>query len=194
MHRMLFSSCLFIALLAAPLAYAQLHDDPATVDGGRQSNLNQLFEDLKRESNEAAADRIVRRIREAWAESGGSTADLLVERAREAAAEDKFNVALDLLDQVVVLYPAYVEGWNSRALVYLMMNDYRRAMSDLANVLAVEPRHFEALNGMAGILRLTGHVEEALEVYRRMLDIYPMQRRVQRALISIMESQPEQRI
>ena len=117
-----------------------------------------------------------------------------MERAREAAAEDKFNVALDLLDQVVVLYPAYVEGWNSRALVYLMMNDYRRAMSDLANVLAVEPRHFEALNGMAGILRLTGHVEEALEVYRRMLDIYPMQRRVQRALISIMESQPEQRI
>src|SRR5690606_14103772 len=185
MRQFVLSAFLCLALTAMP-AHAEMQSVPEPANAtATQSRLDDLFAKLKQESNEAAARGIAERIREEWRSMGGPTADLLIDWARKAAEKKKFNVALDLLDQVVVLYPQYVEGWDNRALVYLMMRDYSRAMSDLSQVLTIEPRHFGALSGLAGILRATDLREEALKVYRRMLEIYPMQRSAQRALLSI---------
>jgi len=196
MRRILFSGCLLLALVAPPVAFAEAQEaaSPSSEQTTEASRLDQLFVELKQESNEAAARRIAQRIREEWQRSGGATADLLIEWAQKAASSEKYNVALDLLDQAVTLYPEYVEGWNSRALVYLMMNDYRRAMSDLSHVLSIEPRHFGAMSGLAGIMRVTGRPERAIELYRRMLEIYPMQRSAQRALLSITDEQTDERL
>ncbi|MDZ5699311.1 tetratricopeptide repeat protein [Chelativorans sp. M5D2P16] len=189
MRYRLFPGLLSFALLTAPVAAQEPSDAAFGPD-----RLEQLFTELKQETNEAAARRIARRIREQWLDSGGATADLLIEWARDAAAEEKYHVALDLLDQAVVLYPDYVEGWSNRAMVFLQMQDYERAMSDLARTLAIEPRHFGALSGLAGILRASGHEERALEVYRRMLEVYPMQRSAQRALMTLVEDQTDERL
>ena len=196
MRRFLFLGCLLLALLAPPVAFAQAQETaaPSAEQTAETSRLDQLFVELKRENNEAAARRIAQRISEEWQRSGGDTADLLIEWAQKAASSEKYNVALDLLDQAVTLYPEYVEGWNSRALIYLMMNDYSRAMSDLSHVLSIEPRHFGAMSGLAGIMRVTGRPERALELYRRMLEIYPMQRSAQRALLSITDEQTDERL
>lgn len=191
MRQFIRSGFLILALLAAPAAVGA---DMAQQANASESRLDQLFAELKREANGRAARRIAERIEEQWAEAGGATADLLIEWARKAASDEKYHVALDLLDQVVVLYPDYVEGWNSRALVHLMMDDYSRAMADLARVLAIEPRHFGALSGLAGILRATGRTEEAIEVYRRTLEIYPMQRKAQRALQHLTEEKTDARL
>lgn len=194
MRQFVLSAFLCLALTAMP-AHAEMQSVPEPANAGAmQSRLDDLFAKLKQESNEAAARGIAERIREEWRSMGGPTADLLIDWARKAAEKKKFNVALDLLDQVVVLYPQYVEGWDNRALVYLMMRDYSRAMSDLSQVLTIEPRHFGALSGLAGILRATDHPEEALKVYRRMLEIYPMQRSAQRALLSITDEQTDERL
>ncbi|WP_159589349.1 tetratricopeptide repeat protein [Chelativorans xinjiangense] len=193
MRKFILSGCLSFALLALPAAAAETQNAAASSEA-EASRLDQLFADLKQERNEVAARRIAERIREEWLTSGGATADLLIEWARKAAADEKYHVALDLLDEATTLYPEYVEGWSSRALVHLMMNDYSRAMVDLSRTLTIEPRHFGALSGLAGILRATGREEQALEVYRRMLDIYPMQRSAQRALIRIVEEQSDERI
>lgn len=182
---------LSFALLAAPVT---ADEGIAAASDGKQERLEELFTQLRHETNETAARRIAQHIREQWLDSGGATADLLIEWAREAAAEEKYHVSLDLLDQAVILYPDYVEGWNSRAMVHLMMQDYDRAMSDLARALAIEPRHFGALSGLAGILRATGQEENAVEVYRRMLEIYPMQRSAQRALITLIDEQTDERL
>lgn len=191
MRQFIRSGFLILSLLAAPAAAGA---DTAQQASTGESRLDQLFAELKRETNGRAAHRIAERIREQWAHAGGATADLLIEWASKAASDEKYHVALDLLDQVVVLYPDYVEGWNSRALVHLMMDDYRRAMADLARVLAIEPRHFGALSGLAGILRATGRTEEAIEVYRRTLQIYPMQRNAQRALQHLTEEKTDARL
>lgn len=192
MRHCVLSACLCFLLLAAPAAA----DEPrqATARIPASDRLEQLFADLKQETNEAAARRIAERIREEWLRSGGETADLLIEWARAAVSEEKYHVALDLLDEVTVLYPDFVEGWSSRALVHLMMDDYDRAMADLSRALAIEPRHFGALSGLAGILRAVGREEEALAVYRRMLEIYPMQRSAQRAVMRIVEERTDERL
>lgn len=184
------SAFLILALLQPP-ALAQTR---GTELSAGTDQLDQLFANLKRESNHVAARRIADRIREEWQRSGGATADLLIEWAQKAASEEKYNVALDLLDQVVTRYPGYVEGWNSRALVYLTMNDFSRAMADLSRTLSIEPRHFGAMSGLAGILRATGRDDMALNVYRRMLEVYPMQRNAQRAVLTITEKQTGQRL
>lgn len=191
MRYLLRTGIFIFALLATP---GLVSIDAAAQPRAGENRLDQLFTDLKRESNERAARRIANQIRDQWARSGGATADLLIEWAREAASEEKYHVALDLLDQATTLYPDYVEAWNSRALVYLMMNDASRAMSDLGRVLAIEPRHFGALSGLAGILRATGRTEQALEVYQRMLEIYPMQRNAQRAIQQLTEEHNDTRL
>lgn len=194
MRRFVCSIVLLPALMWAPAASSQEAAVNAAVGTPVVGAVDQLFDDLKRETNEVAAQRIARRIEREWTAAGGDTAELLLQRARKAAGEEKYHVALDLLDQAVVLYPDYVEGWNSRALVHLMMEDYDRAMSDLSRALSVEPRHFGAMSGLAGILQRTGHEDEALQVYRRMLDVYPMKRSAQRALLSIIDQRTGDRL
>ncbi|WP_028033688.1 tetratricopeptide repeat protein [Chelativorans sp. J32] len=195
MRRFIFLVPVAAALLFSPAqAERQTSPQSQTEQSAHRSRLDELFAELKQERNEAAARRIAGRIREEWQRSGGATADVLIQWAHKAAGEKKFHVALDLLDQAVTLYPNYVESWNNRALVYLMMNDFDRAMSDLSQVLAIEPRHFGAMSGLAGVLRVTGNDEGALEIYRRMLEVYPMQRSAQRALLDLTDKKTDERL
>ena len=183
-----------IAILAAvlmglPTAQAAEGGKPASgVESpvpDRQARLDALFTDLKKETNERAARRIALRIGETWNDSGSDTANLLVGWANDAIKAEKYPVALDFLDQLVLLYPDYAEGWNRRATLHFTMNDYPRAMADISRTLELEPRHFGALSGMARILQATGHREQALGAYERVLDVYPMLRSAQKAVAEL---------
>nr|WP_252929367.1 tetratricopeptide repeat protein [Aliihoeflea sp. 40Bstr573] len=144
-----------------------------------RSTLDDLFHDLKRSGNEAAAARIAERIQREWTSSGSRSIDLLMKWAAVAMQARKFNTALDFLDQVVALSPDYAEGWNRRATVHFMMDNYALSMADIDRTLRLEPRHFGALAGMAQILQRSGRKEPALKAYERVLDVYPMMRNAQ---------------
>lgn len=179
--------------LIALLALFLLSVAPARADGGlsvsvedtRQSRLDRLFADLRREHNEIAADRIAQSIWREWSTSGSATADLLMMHATRAMKNKKPDVALDLLDQVTVLEPGFAEGWNKRATLHFMMKDYAKSMADIARTLSLEPRHFGALSGMANILRARGDDELALKAFQQALAVYPMMREAQKAVAEI---------
>ena len=175
-------SCTLVILLSTGLAHAAEEREavaaPAT-ERSTGSSLDDLFHDLKRSGNEAAAARIASRIQREWTRSGSRSIDLLMQWASVAMQARKFDTALDLLDQVVTLSPDYAEGWNRRATVHFMMNNYALSMSDIDRTLRLEPRHFGALAGMAQILQRTGRKEPALKAYERVLDVYPMMRNAQ---------------
>ena len=99
----------------------------------------------------------------------------------------KFDVALDFLDQVVTMEPTYAEGWNRRATVHFMMQNYAKSMSDINHTLQIEPRHFGALSGMGQIMKNTGREELALQAWERVLDIYPMMRSAQNEVATLSE-------
>lgn len=155
--------------------------------GSSDTRLEELFSNLKRERNEQAARRIAARIGEEWLHSGSDNADLLMQWAGDAMKAKKYNVALDFLDQVVTLFPDYAEGWNRRATLHFMMGDYAKSMADIARTLELEPRHFGALAGMAGILEASGEDKLALEAFQRVLDIYPMMRSAQDEVAKLSE-------
>ena len=92
-----------------------------------------------------------------------------------------------LLDAIVELKPDYVEAWNRRATIYFMKKDYGRALADIRQVLAREPRHFGALSGLGLIMQELGDEKHALEVYRKALAVHPYLERIPDIVKSLTE-------
>jgi len=74
---------------------------------------------------------------------------------------------------VTTLKPDYVEGWNRRATLFFLQDDYGKALSDLEKVLALEPRHFGALAGLGMILNEIDRKKEALLALQKAIAIDP---------------------
>ncbi|WP_037468652.1 hypothetical protein [Sinorhizobium fredii] len=144
-----------------------------------KQRLDALFLDLKKERDENKARELADRIRLEWQDSGSATVNLLMQSADKAITDDKKPVALDILDQVIALAPNYVEGWNRRATLHFQMGNYRKSMSDIYRVLAIEPRHFGAIAGMATMLEAAGKNELAMRAWQQFLDVYPSDRKAQ---------------
>ena len=159
----------------------------------RSARLDELFFALKRERNEAKATRIAEQIQAQWQNSGSATVDLMMQWAALAMTEKKYAVALDFLDQVTVMKPDFAEGWNRRATVNFLMNDYGRSMADIQKTLSLEPRHFGALAGLAAILKDTGNKEGALHAFEQVLAVYPMMREAQKQAGQLAEGLTGQR-
>ncbi|HHZ09249.1 MAG TPA: hypothetical protein GX405_10790 [Rhizobiales bacterium] len=189
--RNLFLLCVIAALAAGSSAAAEPQtasgSEPALAAPGAATPLDTLFAELKRERNPQAADRIARRIWNEWYKSGSASIDLMMKWSNDAVQAQKYDVALDFLDQVVTLQPGFAEGWNRRATVHFLMRQFGKSMADIERTLELEPRHFGALSGMAQIMKETGRKELALSAWQRVLDIYPMMRSAQDEIATLSE-------
>ena len=139
----------------------------------RTKSLDFLFGALKAAPDDASARHVESRIWAIWMQTPSDTAGLLMLRARAAMEAQQMDVALKLLDAVIKLRPDYIEGWNRRATLYYLQNDYGRSLADIAQVLAREPRHFGALAGLGMIMQDLGEDNRALEAFRKALAINP---------------------
>ncbi|MBB3977299.1 tetratricopeptide (TPR) repeat protein [Rhizobium azooxidifex] len=178
-----------LLVLAAPFpgALAQTSDTAAVAESvpaetSPAARLDALFDELKHQGDQEKAKAISDNIRLAWRDSGSATVNFLMLQSDKAIAEGKDTAAFDYLDEVIQLAPTYVEGWNQRATLHFKAGNYRKSMSDINRVLALEPRHFGAIAGMAAILTSYGRDERAMEAWQRFLDIYPAERRAQKSL------------
>ncbi|CAM5482734.1 tetratricopeptide (TPR) repeat protein [Aquamicrobium terrae] len=172
---------------AAPTPQPPPAGTPDQPPQNRTQRLDALFAKLKRERNEKAAERIANQIWQEWSQSGSASIDLMMQWSQKAIEEQKYDVALDFLDQVVTLDPTYAEGWNRRATVHFLMKNYAKSMVDIEKTLELEPRHFGALSGLAQIMADTGRKQAALEAWQRVLDIYPMLRNAQNQVATLSE-------
>jgi tetratricopeptide (TPR) repeat protein len=141
----------------------------------RDSLLAELYVHLGKSRDATEATPIAQAIENLWGQSGSDTVALLMGRSAKAINEQKNDLALQLLDAVVELAPDYSEGWNRRAYVYFLQNNYEGAVGDLRRALALDPNHFKALEGLARIMRETGQKKGALQAYKQILKINPFQ-------------------
>ena len=172
------------ALLAAPGAFAAPADDPPILTQRviAELSLDELFAKLPENAKLPAGERIEQEILRRFNRSGSATADLLVGWADEAMEEKNFTLALDVLDQILVIQPDFAEAWNKRATVYFMMDNYGASLSDIRETLTREPRHFGALAGFGMILKAMDRNDEAIEVLKRAIEINPRLENVQEAI------------
>ncbi|WP_026480576.1 tetratricopeptide repeat protein [Ahrensia sp. 13_GOM-1096m] len=155
------------------------------VKSEREKRIDDFFTQLKKTRSPGAANRLASNIWSEWFRSGSASIDLLMHWSDEATKRKDFNIALDLLDQVITRQPDYAEGWNRRATLHYAMSNYNKSMADIQKVLALEPRHFGALSGMANILEQSGNKQAALDAWQRVLDVYPAMRPGQNAVIRL---------
>ncbi|MFL4985879.1 MAG: tetratricopeptide repeat protein [Xanthobacteraceae bacterium] len=151
---------------------------PRPQRGDRTQNLDFLFGALKAAPDNETAKAIEERIWALWFVSGSDTADLLMTRVKTAVEGKDLDLAVQLLDAIVEIKPDYVEAWNRRATLFFMKKDYGRALADIRQVLAREPRHFGALSGLGLIMQELGDDKRALDVFRRALAVHPHLERI----------------
>ena len=171
-------------LLAAAPAWAE----PVPAQQGltpqkiAELTLDELFAELPENAGSPTGRALEIKILERLHESGSDTVDLLLAWAMKFMEEKKYPRALDVLDQVVLLKPDFAEGWNKRATVYYLIDDYGSSLADIRRTLALEPRHFGALSGLGFILDETGQKEQAIAVFRKALAINPQLDKIKEAV------------
>jgi hypothetical protein len=144
-----------------------------TEETGPRSEAQQLLDALEEAPNAGTAAHIERSLLQAWTRSGSDTVDLLMGRAAEAMETKEYPVALELLTTVVEIKPDYAEGWNRRATLYYLMDEYALSVSDIRQTLVIEPRHFGALSGLGLILQSMGRKKSALTAFEAALAVHP---------------------
>ena len=161
---------------ASPRQQKRPPDAPAKlpkVSADKTRGLDFLFGALKAAPDEASAKHVEARIWSIWLQTPSDTTALLMTRVKAAMDAKNPDIAIKLLDAVIKLHPDYIEGWNRRATLYYLKNDYTRSLQDIEQVLAREPRHFGALAGLGMIMQDLGDDKRALDAFRKALAINP---------------------
>ncbi len=154
---------------AAPNLRSQSPEEEAAQ---RQARLDELFMRLAQKER-PDWESVRNQILVLWSQSGSASIDLLLLRAGKAMDSGDFELALKFLNDLVRLAPKFPEGWNKRATVYYLLNEFGHSVADIERALALEPRHFGALSGLGIILEQLGEKTGAMRAYRRGLEVHP---------------------
>jgi tetratricopeptide (TPR) repeat protein len=137
--------------------------------------ISELLGSLAQTKDEEEARRIAGLLQRFWAVSGSDTIDLLSARAAQAESIGAASVARGLLDSVVLLRPAFAEGFVRRARVRHALDDLAGATQDLEMALKLEPRRFDVMAMLGASAEEAGDKKRALALYRQSLAINPQQ-------------------
>jgi len=108
-----------------------------------------------------------------WSRSGDAALDRLLEHGVDAMQSGRNDEAIATFSEVIRRKPGFAEGWNKRATALYLAGQFQRSLADCGEVLKRKPRHFGALSGAGLIhLELEQH-RQALEWFRRALEVNP---------------------
>ncbi|MEL6607871.1 MAG: tetratricopeptide repeat protein [Pseudomonadota bacterium] len=108
-----------------------------------------------------------------WSKSGSPAMDLLLERGTDAMEAGETGEAINHFTALTDHAPNFAQGYHARATAYYQAGLYGPALEDIRRTLALEPRHFAALSGLAVMLEEWGDLKGALQVYREVQAIHP---------------------
>ena len=148
-----------------------LHNPDSSADVAEV--LDRLFGQLRQADDEKSVKVLENAIQALWLRSGSPTADLLMKQAGDAMGEQQYGAALVILDTVVEQHPDFAEGWNRRATLHFLRGDFTSSLSDIDQVLSLEPRHYGALSGQGAIFKQRGDGRKALRALRRARTVNP---------------------
>lgn len=144
---------------------------PAAPD--HTTRLNEIIRAVQIAPDETAARRLSQDLWELWADAPDETAQELLDQGMARRAQYDFLGALRAFDRLVAYCPDYAEGYNQRAFVNFLRQNFAPALEDLDRAIALSPRHIAALSGKALTLMGLGRDDEAQQVLRAALRLNP---------------------
>src|SRR6056297_2574580 len=160
------------ALALLPLASPLLADGCPTAPD-HSAALDPLYQQLQSAPDSMAAQQISSRMWGYWVDAPDEPSQSMLDEAMRARSQFDFLRALDRLDALVSYCPFYAEGYNQRAFVNFLREDYAAALPDLSRALELNPRHIGALSGKALTLLALGRDMDGQLVLREALDLNP---------------------
>ena len=159
------------AILLALLTSPALAECPAAPD--RTEELMGLFAEVRAAETERAATQINNRMWEVYADAPDEAAQEILDAGMRRRASYDFAGAIAEFDRLVAYCPDYWEGYNQRAFVHFIRQDYDAALTDLEQTIALQPNHMGAQAGLALTLMGLGREAEGQAALRAALQIHP---------------------
>ncbi|MFD1508889.1 tetratricopeptide repeat protein [Lacimonas salitolerans] len=159
-----------IAILLC-LATPALAECPAPPD--HDVAIARLIEQLRAAPDQASAEPLNARLWELWTDAPDAAAQEVLEAGMRRRANYDFTGALAQFDRLVDYCPDYAEGYNQRAFVNFLRQDYAAVLTDLDAALELSPTHVGALSGKAMTLMGMGRTDEGQDVLRQALGLNP---------------------
>ena len=135
--------------------------------------LNNLFKKLNETENQDEIRDLISDIWNIWYEVDDPKVIEYFEKGIQAMNIRNYPLAIRFFNNLIEEDPNFAEGWNKRATVHFMMGNFDESMQDIIKTLELEPRHFGALDGMGLIFIHQGQFQQAIDVYDKMLEIFP---------------------
>lgn len=134
--------------------------------------IDRLLQALK-DSDETVRNQATGEFWHMWFhQKGVQSAQRLIESQTLVEAE-RNDEAKAMLDQLILAQPDFAEAWNRRAVLHYMQGDYPAAIDDCQQTLELVPHHFGALHGLGLCYAAVGNYRDAIQCFRRALEIQP---------------------
>jgi len=155
-------------VLSAGFAMAECPAPPDIAEGEAA-----FFAELQEAENEMQAQDSTRGLWALWTKAPDDAAQTLLDQGMSARRVFDFLGAIEKFDRLVAYCPDYAEGYNQRAFVNFLREDFASALIDLDLALERSPQHVGALSGKALTLMGLGRADEAQEVLKEALALNP---------------------
>ena len=132
-----------------------------------------LFNDLSQTQSEMKAQPILLEIWSIWSVAIDTKTQKKFDAGNQLMSKRQYDESILMFSDAINLQPAFAEAWNKRATVNYIIGNYEESISDIFSTLELEPRHFGALDGLAQIYMLQNKYFKAAQVYRKILEILP---------------------
>lgn len=164
----------FFAAASLTVAFAttaQAQECPVAPD--RDAEIDALLAEVQAAPDRSAARRVSNRLWEVWIDAPDQRAQTMLDDGMARRASFDFAGAVAGFDLLVAYCPDYAEGWNQRAFVNFLREDFEAALPDLDRAIALEPRHVAAIAGRGMTLIQLGRIREGQDAIREALALNP---------------------
>lgn len=160
-----------MAVIAA-LSIASLNSN--AIAGADDILLDGLFSSLQVAKDAGDIERLTAEIWSRWA-THPSEEQLTARLARGVTMMNQGDYvhAEGIFSDIIETDPDFAEAWNRRATLYYVTGRYGQSRADIARTLALEPRHFGALAGLAMIEMSAQNFDGALKAYEAAAAVNP---------------------
>lgn len=135
--------------------------------------LDALFDDIRSAPSQTRGLELGRELWRYWLDAPDEVAQKILDRGMTRRSGYDFIGARSDFEALIEYCPDYAEGYNQRAFVNFLSQNYEAALPDLDRALELSPRHVGALSGRMATLMALGRNEEAQIDLKRALDLNP---------------------
>ena len=165
-------SSLTLALLTA-LALPAVAETGCPPTPDTKAERDKLMAELKNTLDEKSGRLVEDAIWRLWIKAPDAKAQDLLDRGMQQREVYDFEGAQKFFDELIAYCPHYPEGYNQRAFIHFLRENYDASLADIDVVLEALPDHFSALSGKALVLMRQGRMELAQTYLREAVRLFP---------------------